>query len=318
MALKALTPNRRRDFCAKCKCSWANFHLQFKLRGSKLCIAGLIKTLQSTELELFCKPMMTDDSRLHWHLCDRVQAMQCSPPKNSNPIPICNSFIFEAAPENRQHLLAHTCDACDIFEFRFAHYNKLPEHVIDLFLLLLILLFCMMQRVIRKSEKRNKAGEGEEVKLNWLHYTDFIHKAIHCMRHISLYVCVYWCRLCRCNSRHMLSPDLIHIQSDLESDSDSHSYSDSDSDCESDSAWCRIASHRVAFPFWWQTNLRAAQRLKYRLKIDWQMCLHFHCCYYLFTLGSRVVTVRRGEGEVVSAGALFVCQSRATIAQQLV
>lgn len=180
----------------------------------------------------------------------RVQAMQCSPPKNSNPIPICNSlFIFEAAPENRQHLLAHTCDACDIFEFRFAHYNKLPEHVIDLFLLLLILLFCMMQRVIRKSEKRNKAGEGEEEKLNWLHYTDFIHKAIHCMRHISLCVCVYWCQLCRCNSRHMLSPDLIHIQSDLESDSDSHSYSDSDSDCESDSAWCRIASHRIASRF---------------------------------------------------------------------
>lgn len=123
-----------------------------------------------------------------------IVCRQCSvppphTPKIMNPIPICNSlFIFEAAPESRQHLLANTCDACDIFEFRFAHYNKLPEHVIDLFLLLL--LFCMMQRVIRKSEKINKAGEGEEVKLNWLHYTDFIHKAIHCVRYIALCVCV--------------------------------------------------------------------------------------------------------------------------------
>lgn len=153
---------------------------------------------------------------LHWHFCDSVQA--ATHPKTLTLFPYFNSlFIFEAAPESRQQLLANTCDPCDIFEFRFAHYNKLPEHVIDLLFLLLLLLFCMMQRVIRKSEKRMKAsGEGGgEVKLNWLHYTDFIHKAIHCMRDISLSmcVCVWWCRLCRCNSPHMLSPpDLIHIR----------------------------------------------------------------------------------------------------------
>lgn len=92
------------------------------------------------------------------------------------------------------------------------------------------------------------------------------------------------------------------FQSDLKSDSHSYTNSDSDSDCESDSAWCRIASRRAEFPFWWQTNLRAAQRIKYRLKIDWQMCLHFHCCYYLFTLSSRL-------GEKSSASSCSVCLS---------
>lgn len=87
--------------------------------------------------------------------------MQCDDESTVDSI-YCNNlrghvrgqFQLASPPESRQHLRLRY-----IFEFRFAHYNKLPEHAVDLLLLLLI---CMMQCVIQKGEK----GERERGKLN--------------------------------------------------------------------------------------------------------------------------------------------------------
>lgn len=253
--------------------------------------------------------------------CTDICATQCSPPKNSNSIPICNSlFIFEAAPENRQYLLAHTCDACDIFEFRFAHYNKLPEHVIDLFLLLLILLFCMMQRVIRKSEKRNKAGgRGGKTQLTALYG---FHTQSHSLYapYLSMCVCIgvssagvirdtcyllIWFTFSLIWNRiqiHIRIRILILIVNLIQPDA---------------------ASHRIASRFHFD-----GKQIYVQLKgsnTDWKLTDKCVCIFIVAIIclpwvaeWERWGEERRGEGEVVSAGALFVCQSRATIAQQLV